>query len=85
MTKGQTKGKISSVSVAADKTLNFQLDAICEFLIFYVYEGNLQVDFSSEKRFVNQGELLVIQHPINEVVKLQSSENCALAVVKIYK
>jgi len=45
----------------------------------------LKVDFSSEMRNVNQGELLVIQHPINEVVKLQSPENCALAVVHIYK
>ncbi|MDO9594395.1 MAG: HutD family protein [Lutibacter sp.] len=85
MTKGQTKGKISSIAVSADKTLNFQLDVTCEFLIFYAYEGKLQMDFCSEKRNVNQGELLVIQHPINEVVKLQSSENCALAVVYIYK
>jgi environmental stress-induced protein Ves len=85
MTKGQTKGKISSIAVSADKTLNFQMESTCEFIIFYAYEGKLQVDFSSEKRNVNQGELLVIQHPINEVVKLQSSENCAMAVVKIYK
>ncbi|MDO9274424.1 MAG: HutD family protein [Lutibacter sp.] len=85
MTKGQTKGKISSACVSEDKTLNFQLDATCEFIIFYAYEGNLQVDFSSENRNVNQGELLVIQHPINKVVKLQSIEDCALAVVKIYK
>jgi environmental stress-induced protein Ves len=85
MTKGKTKGKISSVPVSEDKTLNFKLDATCEFIIFYPYDGKLQVDFSSEKRNVNQGELLVIQQPNNEVVKLQSPENCALAVVKIYK
>jgi environmental stress-induced protein Ves len=85
MTKGNTKGKISSVSVSEDKTLNFQMESTCEFLIFYAYEGKLQVDFSSEKRNLNQGELLVIQHPTNEVVKLQSSENCAMAVVHIYK
>jgi environmental stress-induced protein Ves len=85
MTKGQTKGKISSIAVSADKTLNFQLDATCEFIIFYACEGNIQCHFGSEKRDLNQGELLVIQHPINEVVKLQSSENCAMAVVHIYK
>ncbi|MHB1146562.1 MAG: HutD/Ves family protein [Lutibacter sp.] len=85
MTMGKTKGKISWIAVSADKTLNFQLDATCEFLIFYVYDGKLQVDFSSENRNVNQGELLVIQHPINEVVKLQSSEDCEMAVVCIYK
>jgi environmental stress-induced protein Ves len=85
MTKGNTKGKISSIAVSADKILNFQLDAICEFIIFYAYDGKLQVDFSSEKRNVNQGELMVIHHPINEVVKLQSSENCAMAAVHIYK
>ncbi|MDO9137080.1 MAG: HutD family protein [Lutibacter sp.] len=85
MTKGNTKGKISSACVSEDKTLNFQMESTCEFLIFYAYEGKLQVDFSSEKRSLNQGELLVIQHPINEVVKLQSSENCAMAVVHIYK
>jgi len=85
MTKGQNKGKISSIAVSEEKTLNFKLDATCEFIIFYAYDGKLQVDFSSEMRNVNQGELLVIQHPINEVVKLQSPENCALAVVYIYK
>jgi len=85
MTKGNTSGKISSFSVSADKTLNFQLESTCEFIIFYAYEGNLKVDFSSEMRNVNQGELLVIQHPINEVVKLQSPENCAMAVVHIFK
>jgi environmental stress-induced protein Ves len=85
MTKGNIKGKISSIDVSADKILNFPLDAICEFIIFYAYDGKLQVDFSSDKRNVNQGELLVIQHPINEVIKLQSPENCAMAAVHIYK
>ncbi len=85
MTKGNTEGQISSVCVSADKTLNFQSDATCEFIIFYAYEGKLQCHFGSEKRSLNKGELLVIQHPINEVVKLQSSEDCALAVVHIYK
>jgi hypothetical protein len=41
--------------------------------------------FGSEKRSLNQGELLVIHHPRNEEIKLQSSENCELAVVHIYK
>ncbi len=85
MIKGNTKGKISSIAVSADKTLNFQLESTCEFLIFYAYEGKLQVDFSSEKRNVNQGELQVVKQPINEMMKLQSSENCALAVVYIFK
>ena len=85
MTKGNTEGKISSIFVSADESLNFQMDAPCELLIFYVYEGKLQVDFSSEKRNLNQGELLVIRHPINKVVKLQSPEDCAMAVVHIYK
>ncbi|HEY9221936.1 MAG TPA: HutD family protein [Lutibacter sp.] len=85
MIKGNTEGKISSVCVSAAKSLNFQLDATCEFIIFYAYEGKLQCYFGSEKRNLNQGELLVIQHPINEVVKLQSTENCVMAVVHIYK
>lgn len=85
MTKGNTEGKISPIAVSEDKTLNFQLESTCEFIIFYAYEGKLQVDFSSEKRSLKKGELLVIQHPINEVVKLQSPENCALAVVHINK
>ena len=84
MTKGNTKGKISSVCVYANKSLNFQLDATCEFIIFYLYEGNMQCHFGSEKRNLNQGELLVIRHPINEDVALQSSEDCAMAVVHIY-
>ena len=85
MTKGNTEGKISSVCVSAAKSLNFQLDATCEFIIFYVYEGKLQFHFGSEKRNLNQGELLVIRHPINDVVALQSPEDCAMAVVHIYK
>ena len=85
MTKGNTEGKISSVCVSAAKSLNFQLDATCEFIIFYVYEGKLQFHFGSEMRNLNQGELLVIRHPINEVVALQNSEDCAMAVVHIYK
>ncbi|HEY9169295.1 MAG TPA: HutD family protein [Lutibacter sp.] len=85
MTKGKTKGKISSVCVSADKSLNFQLDATCEFIIFYLYDGKLQCHFVSEKRSLHKGELLVIQHPLNEIVELQSSENCAMAVVHIYK
>ena len=85
MTKGNTEGKISSVCVSADKSLNFQLDATCEFIIFYAYEGNMQCHFGSEKRNLNQGELLVIRHPNSEVVALQSPEDCAMAVVHIYK
>lgn len=85
MTKGLTEGKISSVFVSADKSLNFQLDATCEFIIFYAYEGKLQCYFGSDKRNLNQGELMVIRHPINEVVELKSSEDCAMAVVHIYK
>lgn len=85
MTKGKTEGKLASVCVSAAKTLNFKLDATCEFIIFYAYEGKLQCHFGSEKRNLNQRELLVIQHPINEVVSLQSSEDCEMAVVHIYK
>lgn len=85
MTKGNTSGKISSVCVSADKSLNFQLDSTCEFIIFYAYEGKLQCHFGSEKRNLNQGELMVIRHPLNEVVALKSPENCAMAVVRIYK
>jgi len=85
MTKGNTKGKISSVCVSADKNLNFQMEVTCEFIIFYAYEGNMQCHFGSEKRNLNQGELLVIWHPLNEIVALQSSEDCAMAVVHIYK
>jgi environmental stress-induced protein Ves len=85
MTKGNTEGKISSVCVAADKSLNFQLDATCEFIIFYAYEGELQFHFGSEMRNLNQGELMVITNPLNEVVALQSPEDCAMVVVHIYK
>lgn len=85
MTKGNTKGKISSVLKPANKSMNFQLDSNCEFIFFYAYEGKLQFHLNSEKRSLNQGELLVIRQPIHEVVKIQSSENCEMAVVKIYK
>lgn len=85
MTKGNTKGKISSFLISANKKENFQLDLTCEFIIFYAFEGKLQFHFGSEKRNLNQGELLVIRHPVKEVIKLQSSENCAMAVVHIYK
>ena len=85
MTKGNTKGKISSFLISANKKENFQLDLTCEFIIFYAFEGKLQFHFGSEKRNLNQGELLVIRHPVKEVIKLQSSENCAMAVAHIYK
>ncbi len=85
MTKGNTKGKISSVFVSAAKSLNFQLDETCEFIIFYACEGNMQCHFGSKTRNLNQGELMVITNPLNEVVALQSSEDCAMAVVHIYK
>lgn len=85
MTKGNTSGKISSVCVSADKSLNFQMDATCEFIIFYLYEGNMQCYFGSEIRNLNQGELMVIRHPINEVVALQSPKKCEIAVVHIFK
>lgn len=84
MTKGNTEGRISSVCVYADKSLNFQLDATCEFIIFYACEGNMKSHFGLEKRSLNQGELMVIRHPINDVVALQSSEDCAMAVVRIF-
>jgi hypothetical protein len=41
--------------------------------------------FGLEMRNLNQGELMVIHHPRNEEIKMQSSENCAMAVVRIYK
>lgn len=85
MTKGSTEGKTSSVCVSANKSLNFQLDVTCEFIIFYLYEGNMQCHFGSEKRNLNQGELMVIHHPRNEEIKLQSPENCVMAVVNIIK
>lgn len=84
MTKGNTEGEISSVCVSADKSLNFPLDKTCEFIIFYACEGNLKCHFSSEMRNLNQGELMVIHHPRNEEIKLQSPENSVLAVVHIF-
>ena len=55
MTKGNTEGQISSVCVSAAKTLNFQLDSTCEFIIFYAYEGKLRCHFGTEKRSLNKG------------------------------
>lgn len=83
MTKGNTSGKISSDCVSANKSLNFQLDATCEFIIFYLYEGNMQCYFGTEKLNLNQGELMVIHHPRNEEIELKSLENSSVAVVHI--
>jgi environmental stress-induced protein Ves len=85
MTKGNTKGEISSFLVSANKKENFQLDSNCEFIIFYAFEEKLKFHFGSEKRSLYKGELLVIKNPLKEVLKLRSSENCAMAVVHIYK
>jgi len=85
MIKGNTKGKISSVLKPANKSVNFQLDSNCEFIIIYAYEGKLQFNFNSEKRNLNPGELMVIQNPINDVIMLKASGNCAMAVVHINK
>ncbi|MFA5296795.1 MAG: HutD family protein [Lutibacter sp.] len=85
MTKGNTKGRISSILKPDNKSVNFQLDSNCEFIFFYAYEGKLQFHFNSEKQDLNRGELMVIQHPFNEVIKLEGQEKCAIVVVNIYK
>jgi len=83
MTKGNTQGKLSSLHITSQKKVEILLNSTNEFMMFYSFETAIEFKINSEKRKLNQGELLLIENPLNEKIQFSSEKSCALAVVEI--
>ena len=83
MTKGITQGKLSSLHIPSQNEIKIPLNSTNEFMIFYSFETAIEFEINSEKRKLNQGELLVIENPLDEMIQFYSENSCELAIAEI--
>ena len=85
MTRGNTKGKLSSISLLKNKTTNFKAFKEYSKIIVYLYSGKITFLFEKEELIFNQGELLILDKKDTNSVIFNAIYNSELIVSKISK
>ncbi|MRT92374.1 HutD family protein [Ancylomarina sp. 16SWW S1-10-2] len=83
MTRGNTKGQLSSISLLKNKTTNFEVSKEYSKVIVYLYSGKITFLFETEEVILNQGELLILDQIMMKNMKLTAVENSKLIVSEI--
>ncbi|MDP3313793.1 HutD family protein [Lutibacter sp.] len=83
MTTKNTTGELSSVIINKKQKLDFQLESNWEWYFVYVFKGKVRILINKDLQIIKEGDVLVIEKPLNLFLQILSIENCELVVVKI--
>lgn len=83
MTKGKTKGELSSLSILQGQTTDYPIPPMHSKVFIYLYTGKVSFNLEQSDHILNQGELLVLDNLINVKLKFTAQENSRLIISKI--
>jgi environmental stress-induced protein Ves len=83
MTRGTTTGEISALSIEKNQALNISIDGKADFLILYVFSGEITLHENNETHQLQQGNLLVITQFNSLNLELIGSKDSDLIISKI--
>lgn len=85
MTRGNTNGELTAISIAAKEKVQCQIEDTIEHLVLYILTGAVLVHTNEEIHRLPKGNLLVI-HQLKDVkIKIEAKENSELIESKIFK
>ncbi|MBI9059585.1 HutD family protein [Labilibaculum sp. DW002] len=85
MTRGNTNGELTAISIAAKEKVQCQIEDTIEHLVLYILTGAVLVHTNEEIHRLPKGNLLVI-HQLKDVkIKIEAKEDSELIESKIFK
>ena len=83
MTRGTAKGEIEALSIAKSQIVNLPLDKATDFLIGYIFSGEISLTINQKIHQLQQGNLLVITQFGSANLQLTGMENSEIIISKI--
>ena len=83
MTQGKTKGELSSLSLSKNQINNFLISKQDSKLYIYLYSGKISFSIELNEQVLNQGDLLILDNPNMDNLKLIAFEKSELIISKI--
>ena len=83
MTRGTAKGEIEALSIAKSQIVNLPLDKATDFLIGYIFSGEISLTINQKIHQLQQGNLLVITQFDSANLQLTGMENSEMIISKI--
>lgn len=83
MTQGKTKGELSSLVLLKEQKIDFAITDKQATIFIYLYTGKIAFNNEGNDYILNQGELLIIENPITNNLKLKANKNSNLIISKI--
>lgn len=83
MTTGKVIGELEAVSIEKNQHLIYPIESKWNWLIIYVYSGNITVFLNNKKHFIHQGNLLAFNEIVIHSLGLEGTENSELIFSKI--
>ncbi|PCH70858.1 MAG: hypothetical protein COC06_03355 [Bacteroidales bacterium] len=83
MTRGNTSGEISALSIEKNQIVNQPLEKETDFLILYVFSGDITINMKKEIHHLPQGSLFVINERPLPILQINGNEISELILTKI--
>lgn len=83
MTQGKTKGELSSLVLLKEQTMDSSIFDKYSMIFIYLYSGQLGIIAEQNEFILNQGELLILENPITNNLKLKANKDSHLIISKI--
>ncbi|WP_461631050.1 HutD/Ves family protein [Labilibaculum euxinus] len=83
MTRGTSKGEIKALSIEKKQIVNLPLDKATDFLIGYIFSGEISLTINQKIHQLQQGNLLVITQFDSANLQLTGMENSEIIISKI--
>lgn len=83
MMRGNTTGEISALSIEKNQIVNQPLEKETDFLILYVFSGDITINMKKEIHHLPQGSLFVINERPLPILQINGNEISELILTKI--
>lgn len=83
MTTNKIKGKLKSVLIPKNESLDYLINKSNQWQFIYVYQGALEIGIKANNYQLNQGDLLVLTDCINQTLGINANDYCELVLVTI--
>ncbi|RXQ93001.1 hypothetical protein EO244_11050 [Ancylomarina salipaludis] len=83
MTKGKTKGELSSLSILQGQTTDYPIPSMHTMIFIYLYTGEIGLDIEQNDLILNQGELLILDNLNTNNLNLTAYKDSQLIISEV--
>jgi len=83
MTRGKTEGELSSLTLLKEQTIDFPITDKYSKILIYIHSGNVTFVNEGINYTLNQADLLILDNPIMNNIKITASQDSRLIISNI--